>query len=472
FWNSILWTDETKLHLCQNDGKKKIWRIIGTAHDPKHSTSSVKQGGGSVRAWACMGIDILVINLGLADMLYLLTLPFLITYHFKGSDWIFGEAFCKITRFCFKVNLYCSIGFLTCISVYRYLAIVYPLKTMGKLTVTNCAVISAMVWILVSAQSVPDMFFPKHPENKTNKCYDTTDWDKVEDYFSYSLSVTFIGFCIPSGIILGCYGHVTLVVCRSNTMKKDVKQRIINQDVTNQTQQNHLQKCSAQAQNISPYGYLAIVYPFEALRKLTVTNSAVISAMVWILVSAQRNMTNKCYDTTDWDKVEDYFPYSLSVTFLGFCIPSGIIVGCYGHVTLVVCSSNTVKTDVKQRSSKLLVLLILYFSLCFAPYHVFKNLNLYSRVLMKEGTCPPWNAGVFIAHQASRGLVSLNSALNPLVYLNVNEDMGTQFRQLLQGSRQISRRLFQSKSSSETQTEQEVDSPRKESALLNELHHV
>ncbi|XP_012708628.1 P2Y purinoceptor 1 [Fundulus heteroclitus] len=283
------------------------------------------------------GIYVLAVNLGLADMLYLLTLPFLITYYFKGSDWIFGEAFCKITRFCFKVNLYCSIGFLTCISVYRYLAIVYPLKTLGTLTVTNSAVISAMVWILVSAQSVPDVFFPKHSESKTNQCYDTTEWDKVKDYLPYSLSVTFIGFCIPYGIILGCYGHVTLVLCRSNTITKDVKQRIL----------------------------------------------------------------------------------------------------------------------------KLLVLLILYFSLCFAPYHVFKNLNLYSRVLIKEGTCPPWNSGVFIAHQASRGLVSLNSALNPLVYFHVNEDMGTKFRQLMQGSRQISRRLFQSKSSSMpvTQTEQEVDSP-------------
>ncbi|XP_021166590.2 P2Y purinoceptor 1 [Fundulus heteroclitus] len=290
------------------------------------------------------GIDILVINLGLADMLYLLTLPFLITYHFKGSVWIFGEAFCKITRFCFKVNLYCSIGFLTCISVYRYLAIVYPLKTMGKLTVTNCAVISAIVWILVSAQSVPDMFFPKHPENKTNKCYDTTDWDKVENYFSYSLSVTFIGFCIPSGIILGCYGHVTLVLCRSNTMKKDVKQRII----------------------------------------------------------------------------------------------------------------------------KLLVLLILLFSVCFTPYHIFKNLSLYSRVMINQRTCPSWDLISFIGRQASRGLVSLNSALNPLVYFNINEDMGEQFRQLLRGGRQMFSRLFQSNSCSVPvpQTEQEIASPITEDIFL------
>uniref|UniRef100_A0A3P9D9G7 C2H2-type domain-containing protein n=1 Tax=Maylandia zebra TaxID=106582 RepID=A0A3P9D9G7_9CICH len=38
----------------QNDGKKKVWRRCGTAHDPKHTTSSVKHGGVIVMAWACM----------------------------------------------------------------------------------------------------------------------------------------------------------------------------------------------------------------------------------------------------------------------------------------------------------------------------------------------------------------------------------------------------------------------------------
>ena len=31
-----------------------MWRRLGTAHDPKHTTSSVKHGEGSVMAWACM----------------------------------------------------------------------------------------------------------------------------------------------------------------------------------------------------------------------------------------------------------------------------------------------------------------------------------------------------------------------------------------------------------------------------------
>uniref|UniRef100_A0A8C5Q2J1 Transposase Tc1-like domain-containing protein n=1 Tax=Leptobrachium leishanense TaxID=445787 RepID=A0A8C5Q2J1_9ANUR len=56
-WNKILWTDETKINLYQSDGKRKVWRRKGTAHDPKHTTSSVKHGGGSVMAWACMAAN-------------------------------------------------------------------------------------------------------------------------------------------------------------------------------------------------------------------------------------------------------------------------------------------------------------------------------------------------------------------------------------------------------------------------------
>ncbi|XP_062283144.1 P2Y purinoceptor 1-like [Scomber scombrus] len=253
-------------------------------------------------------INVFVLNLGLADILYLLTLPFLMVYYCMGSKWIFGDTFCKITRFCFNLNLYGSIGFLTCISVYRYLAIVHPVRVMGKLTVTRSVAISIMVWLLVSVQCLPDMFYSKTFGNESGKCYETTRKRVVEDYLNYSLGWTLTGFCIPFLITLGCYGHVTAIICR---------------------------------------------------KKFT-------------------------------DKV------------------------------------------LKQRSLTMLLILILLFSVCYIPYHVFKNLNLWSRVLLNRQICYEWSNGVYVAHQISRALVCLNSVLNPLVYLHVHEDIPAQLRQLLQ----------------------------------------
>ena len=258
-------------------------------------------------------INVFVFNLGIADMLYLLTLPFLVVYTAFGNDWIFGDDFCKVTRFCFNLNFYASIGFLTCISVYRYLAVVHPMKVRGRITLTHSVGISVVVWLLVSVQSLPDMFYDKTTGNRAGKCYDTTSDFYIEDYLKYSLGWTLTGFCIPLLITLGCYGHVIVVLCRKTTT----------------------------------------------------------------------------------DKV------------------------------------------LKQRSLTLLFILILLFSACYIPYHIFKNFSLMTRVLYKQKICHTWFNGVYIGHQISRGLVGLNSALNPLVYLHGNEDIPAQLRQLLQRARQM-----------------------------------
>lgn len=40
-WNQVLWTDDTKINLYQNDEKTKVWRRE-TAHDPKETSSCVQ----------------------------------------------------------------------------------------------------------------------------------------------------------------------------------------------------------------------------------------------------------------------------------------------------------------------------------------------------------------------------------------------------------------------------------------------
>ena len=134
--------------------------------------------------------------------------------------------------------------------------------------------------------------------------------------------------------------------------------------------------------------------------------------------------------------IEGYLKYSLRRTLTTFCLPLLITLGCYGHAIVILCCRNTTDKVLKQRSLKLLFILIVLFSVCYIPYHVLRNLNLWSRVLLEQKKCHEWSNGVYIAHQISRGLVCLNSALNPLVYLHANEDIPAQLRQLLQRARQ------------------------------------
>lgn len=271
-----------------------------------------------LKKWKKLGnISVFVLNLGISDILYLLTLPFLVAYYFKKSRWIFGHTFCKITRLCFNVNLYGSIGFLTCISVYRYLAIVHPMRAMGRINCTHSVIISVIVWLLVGIQCLPDMFYTKTFVSVPDKCFDTTSDRYVESYLKYSLGWTLTGFCIPFLVTLGCYGHMIVVLCRTDTTDKELKQKCL----------------------------------------------------------------------------------------------------------------------------KLLVILVLLFSVCYIPYHLLKILNLWSRVLSTWKLCYKWSDSVYIAHQLSRGLVCLNSALNPLVYLHGNENIPASLRKCWQQARQAAMQL-------------------------------
>lgn len=55
FWDSIIWSDETKVNLFGSDGHKKVWRKKGEALKTKNLLPTVKHAGGSVVVWACFG---------------------------------------------------------------------------------------------------------------------------------------------------------------------------------------------------------------------------------------------------------------------------------------------------------------------------------------------------------------------------------------------------------------------------------
>lgn len=53
---------------------------------------------------------IYMFNLTMCDLLYILSLPFLIYYYADENDWPFSEVLCKLIRFLFYANLYGTVS--------------------------------------------------------------------------------------------------------------------------------------------------------------------------------------------------------------------------------------------------------------------------------------------------------------------------------------------------------------------------
>ncbi|GFU49817.1 transposable element Tc1 transposase, partial [Trichonephila clavipes] len=54
FWNSVIFSDESKLNIHGSDGHQKVWRKANAALEPKDMRGTVKHGGGSIMVRDCM----------------------------------------------------------------------------------------------------------------------------------------------------------------------------------------------------------------------------------------------------------------------------------------------------------------------------------------------------------------------------------------------------------------------------------
>ena len=54
FWDSVIWSDESKFNLFGSDGAVKIWRKPGEELELKCLNATVKHGGGNIMVWGCI----------------------------------------------------------------------------------------------------------------------------------------------------------------------------------------------------------------------------------------------------------------------------------------------------------------------------------------------------------------------------------------------------------------------------------
>ncbi|CAF1068423.1 unnamed protein product [Rotaria magnacalcarata] len=53
FWETVVWSDQSKFNLFGSDGKVMAWRTPKEEFEPKCTIPTIKHGGGSVMVWGC-----------------------------------------------------------------------------------------------------------------------------------------------------------------------------------------------------------------------------------------------------------------------------------------------------------------------------------------------------------------------------------------------------------------------------------
>ncbi|XP_015248041.1 PREDICTED: putative P2Y purinoceptor 10 isoform X2 [Cyprinodon variegatus] len=96
---------------------------------------------------------IFMINLALADLVHILSLPLRIYYYFTHT-WPFGQSLCLLCFYLKYLNMYAAILFLVCISLQRYVFLLNPF-TARRWRRRYDLLISIAVWVIVSISCSP-----------------------------------------------------------------------------------------------------------------------------------------------------------------------------------------------------------------------------------------------------------------------------------------------------------------------------
>ncbi|XP_039767675.1 psychosine receptor isoform X1 [Ornithorhynchus anatinus] len=176
-------------------------------------------------------LGVYLFSLSLADLLYSVTLPLWIHYTWNEDDWVFGATMCKASAFLMYVNFYSSSAFLTCISVDRYLAIVFPLQFSYLRTRRIAVYVSITVWAIEILFNSKILF---ENDMYIENCQDATNYTLCYDKYpleiwqaNLNIFRTCTGFGIPLAIMMFCNHKVYRAIVSNQATDNHEKKRII-----------------------------------------------------------------------------------------------------------------------------------------------------------------------------------------------------------------------------------------------------
>ncbi|XP_006814422.1 somatostatin receptor type 5-like [Saccoglossus kowalevskii] len=148
--------------------------------------------------------NIYIINLAIADFLFMLTIPFL-AYLYIEQNWVFGRVICKLVMSVDGMNQFAGVLFLTAMSFDRYLAIVRPISSLKVRSVRKTRLLCTAVWGFSVVLCLPLWMYTdvvlSHNERQ-NTCGIFWPQTLRKTFVVYAFAV---GYILPLLVISTCY---------------------------------------------------------------------------------------------------------------------------------------------------------------------------------------------------------------------------------------------------------------------------
>ncbi|CAL8305995.1 unnamed protein product [Arctogadus glacialis] len=203
---------------------------------------------------------------------------------------------------------------------------------------------------------------------------------------------------------------------------------------------------------ISVHRYFGICHPIKALRLVKPRHAHLVCGLVWLAVTiclvpnflfvttSRRDNDTICHDTTSHGFFDQYVDYSSVVMVLLFGVPFLVIVVCYCLMARALCrpkkglSQSRQGSSSRQKSIRMIVVVLAVFALCFVPFHVTRTLYYAARVLHLD--CALLNI-INFAYKITRPLASVNSCIDPVLYFLAGDKYRSKLLSALTGNRRV-----------------------------------
>ncbi|XP_020388656.1 platelet-activating factor receptor-like [Rhincodon typus] len=147
---------------------------------------------------------IYMISLTVADLLFVIFLPFWIDYYYREGDWIFSSVACSLWGSLFYINTYNTIFFLAVISFTRYRAVSQPVKVVQSRQIVRGLALTALIWTLTICFSLPIVINHEDYLVKTNtsheRCFESYG-EKNKSQIIVIHMLMELGFVVSFGVV-------------------------------------------------------------------------------------------------------------------------------------------------------------------------------------------------------------------------------------------------------------------------------